>query len=220
MRKYVLFAVGNFTDKSTVCYITDALSDVTSSDFLKYKIHNGSISIHFGSCDTFNSLVKYVNIVMSKCSEIHYLVECTDNMSVKMDKDDAESFLILCNKNLEDSFKKMAKESMPDSLKFKIDEHNQEVNKIIANAILDEINEKGVSSITQEEINKFSEDILLNFFGEIKDDIENEIDIEDELIKKTLKKEYYLDDILDKINEKGVSSLTQEENDYLKKLSK
>ena len=210
MKKYILFAVGNFTDKSTVCYITDALSDVTNSDFLKYKIHNGSISIHFGSCDTFNSLVKYVNIVMSKCSEIHYLVECTDNMSVKMDKDDAESFLILCNKDLEDSFKKIAKESMTDSLKSKIDEHNQEVTKIISNAILDNIN--------QEEIDKFSEEVLLNFFGKIEDEIKDED--EDIYNKKSLKKEYNLDDILDKINEKGVSSLTQEENDYLKKLSK
>ena len=43
---------------------------------------------------------------------------------------------------------------------------------------------------------------------------------EDILIKKSVKKEYNLDDILDKINEKGVSSLTKEENEYLKNLSK
>jgi hypothetical protein len=43
---------------------------------------------------------------------------------------------------------------------------------------------------------------------------------EDILIKKSVKKEYNLDDILDKISEKGVSSLTKEENEYLKNLSK
>jgi Glu-tRNA(Gln) amidotransferase subunit E-like FAD-binding protein len=204
MKKYLLFAVGNFTEKSTVCYITDALSDVTNSDFLKYKIHNGSISIHFGSCDTFTSLVNYVNIVMSKCSEIHYLVEYTDNMSVKMDKNDAELFLILSNKNLKDSLKKRANESMTDSIKSKIDEHNQDVNKIITKEILD--------TISQEEIDKITNDGLLNFFDEIED--------EDESIKKTLKKEYKLDDILDKITEKGISSLTKEEKEYLNKLSK
>jgi hypothetical protein len=141
---------------------------------------------------------------MSKCSEIHYLVEYTDNMSVKMDKNDAELFLILSNKNLKDSLKKRANESMTDSIKSKIDEHNQDVNKIITKEILD--------TISQEEIDKITNDGLLNFFDEIED--------EDESIKKTLKKEYKLDDILDKITEKGISSLTKEEKEYLNKLSK
>jgi hypothetical protein len=50
-------------------------------------------------------------------------------------------------------------------------------------------------------------------------DVDEEED-EDILIKKSIKKEYNLDDILDKINEKGVSSLSKEENEYLKNLSK
>jgi hypothetical protein len=60
------------------------------------------------------------------------------------------------------------------------------------------------------------ENIVKNFDNEINDDIDDE----DVLIKKSLKKEYTLDEILDKINEKGISSLTKEENNYLKNLSK
>jgi hypothetical protein len=69
---------------------------------------------------------------------------------------------------------------------------------------------------------KISNEFILSFIDSISNELNDECVEEDEdvYIKKSLKKEYNLDDILDKISEKGVSSLTQEENDYLKKLSK
>ena len=45
-------------------------------------------------------------------------------------------------------------------------------------------------------------------------------DDEDIYITKTVKKEYSIDDILDKINEKGLSSLDKEELNFLNNLSK
>jgi hypothetical protein len=73
-----------------------------------------------------------------------------------------------------------------------------------------------------------NENVLNNFIDLIMnlpsaDDGMHDVDDEEDqdiLIKKSIKKEYNLDDILDKINEKGVSSLTKEENEYLKNLSK
>jgi hypothetical protein len=72
------------------------------------------------------------------------------------------------------------------------------------------------------EYDNISNEFMLSFIDSISNELNDECIDEDEdvYIKKSLKKEYNLDDILDKINEKGVSSLTQEENDYLKKLSK
>lgn len=76
-------------------------------------------------------------------------------------------------------------------------------------------------------IDKLTDDLLVDSFifsslESIKEDL-NYIDDEEEedvLIKKSIKKEYTIDEILDKINEKGISSLTEEENNYLKNLSK
>ena len=52
------------------------------------------------------------------------------------------------------------------------------------------------------------------------EDFECADDDEDIYITKTVKKEYSIDDILDKINEKGLSSLDKEELNFLNNLSK
>jgi len=65
-----------------------------------------------------------------------------------------------------------------------------------------------------------TDNILLSGLESLNESMGDEECDEDVLIKKSLKKEYTLDDILDKINDKGVSSLTKEENEYLKNLSK
>lgn len=65
------------------------------------------------------------------------------------------------------------------------------------------------------------DDIIFSGLESIKESLSLEEDEdEDILVKKAIKKEYSLDEILDKINEKGISSLTKEENNYLKNLSK
>jgi len=95
MKKYLLFAQGNFKDYATIAYIVDAISDVTHSDFLKYRVGDGySIAIHFGSNEEFVKLKDFIDIVMTKCSKAHYIVEYNDNMSVSMDENDLGTFLL------------------------------------------------------------------------------------------------------------------------------
>ena len=69
--------------------------------------------------------------------------------------------------------------------------------------------------------------IIKDFIGDNKtevNDVEDfecvDNDDEDIYITKTVKKEYSIDDILDKINEKGLSSLDKEELNFLNNLSK
>jgi len=185
MRKYVLIAFRTNNDKPMFSYMLDSITEITESKFLKFKKVGNAIIIHFGSSRNFEELKKYVNIVLSKCSDINFLFENNDNMSVNMCFEDLGTFLSLDE----------------DILSPKVDKtETREYDNIS---------------------NEFMLSFINSISNELNDDcIDEDEDEDDEYIKKSLKKEYNLDDILDKINEKGVSSLTQEENDYLKKLSK
>lgn len=182
MRKYILIAFRTNDDKPMFNYMLDSITEITESNFLKFKEVGNAIIIHFGSSRNFEELKKYVNIVLSKCSEINFLFENNDNMSVNMSFNDLEPFLSL------------------------------DVN----------IPSPEVDKEETSKYDKISNEFILSFIDSISNELNDECVEEDEdvYIKKSLKKEYNLDDILDKISEKGVSSLTQEENDYLKKLSK
>lgn len=182
MRKYILIAFRTNDDKPMFSYMLDSITEITESNFLKFKEVGNAIIIHFGSSRNFEDLKKYVNIVLSKCSEINFLFENNDNMSVNMSFNDLEPFLSL-------------DVNIPSS----------------------EVDKEETSKY-----DKISNEFILSFIDSISNELNDECVEEDEdvYIKKSLKKEYNLDDILDKISEKGVSSLTQEENDYLKKLSK
>ena len=182
MRKYILIAFRTNDDKPMFSYMLDSITEITESKFLKFKEVGNAIIIHFGSSRNFEELKKYVNIVLSKCSDINFLFENNDNMSVNMSFNDLEPFLSLD-----------------------------------VNIPSPEVDKEGTSKY-----DKISNEFILSFIDSISNELNDECVEEDEdvYIKKSLKKEYNLDDILDKISEKGVSSLTQEENDYLKKLSK
>lgn len=189
MKRYFLFGYGDFSDKAIVTYILDAMSDVTDSDFLKYKSYGTSIVLHFGNSQEFSKLNEYVNIVMSKCSSNYFLVEYTDNMSVNMTKEELDVFLIITKEDLDSSMKKYLNNTYKNDIKDKMSEFNSDMIKLFIN-----LNDN--------------------------EDIECEDDDEDQLIKHSNKPNYTIDDILDKINSKGIKSLTQEELTYLNSFSK
>ena len=181
MKKYLLFVTGGFNEDAKLAYVIDSVSNVTSSDLLKYKSLNDSIIINFATNVEFSKLNEYVNILLQRISETHFLMEYNDNMSVNLPNDESECFLNL-----------YVKKDIID------------IDTLTEELLIDEITMLGAESL---------KDFL-------KYEIIEEDQDEDILIKKSVKKEYNLDDILDKINEKGVSSLTKEENEYLKNLSK
>jgi hypothetical protein len=184
MKKYFLFAAGDFSDKSKSQYVIDIIADITSTKYCKYKFSHDSITINFACNGGFDALSSHVKMRISEFVNYYILTEQTDNLSVFMKKEELDEFLSLdeCNLN--------------------INNKTESKNENVLNDFIDLIMNLGNS-------------------GEGMHDVdEEEEQDEDILIKKSLKKEYNLDDILDKINEKGVSSLTKEENEYLKNLSK
>jgi hypothetical protein len=85
--------------------------------------------------------------------------------------------------------------------------NTEEVNEtLLEETILDEMNIEG---------NELLRDYILSL-----EDINLDDEEEDLLIKKSNKVTYSLDDILDKINEKGMDSLTKQERNYLNNLHK
>lgn len=189
MKRYFLFGYGDFSDKAATTYVLDAISDVTDSDFLKYKLYDNSIVIHFGNTQEFSKLNEYVNIVMSKCSTNYFLVEYTDNMSVNMTKDELDTFLIITKEDLESSMKTYLNNTYKNDIKDKMNEFNSDMIKMFINLSDNE-------------------------------DMECEDEEEDIFLTKQQTKEFTVDDILDKINAKGIKSLTKEETDFLNKFSK
>jgi len=181
MKKYLIISYGDFNESSKVTYLLDSISEVTTTEFLKYKLLDGSIIINFGTRFEFNKLKEYVSILFEKISNFYFLVENTENMIISLPDDENNCFLNLSSKNEETDIEILTEKLLVDDI------------------ILSEM-----------------EKIMKNF----ENSAEHDIDDEDVLIKKSVKKEYHLDDILDKINEKGISSLTKEENEYLKKLYK
>jgi len=182
MKKYFLFVIGDFSDKSKSQYVIDIIADITSTKYCKYKFSYDSITFNFACNGSFDALLNHIKIRIDNFVNYYILTEHTDNMSVFMRKEELDEFLSLdeCN----------------------INNKSESKNENVLNNFIDLI------------MNLPSADAGMH---NVDDEEEQDEDI---LIKKSVKKEYNLDDILDKINEKGVSSLTKEENEYLKNLSK
>ena len=152
----------------------DSITEITESKFLKFKEVGNTIIIHFGSSRNFEELKKYVNIVLSKCSDINFLFENNDNMLVNMCFEDLGTFLSL-------------DENIPSP---KIDKTETR------------------------EYDNISNEFMLSFINSISNELNDECIDEDEdvYIKKSLKKEYNLDDILDKINIEFQNFISQKES--------
>lgn len=182
MKKYLIFCYGNFNifNKSKINTMLNGLSEITCSEFIRYKSDNDSIVFHFGSDLKFKELKSIVTEIMSKSTNYHFFMEYNDNMSLNLGNDeDTADFLKINTYELDESTEKILDELTEDLAKDFLEYCRTEKNNM---------------------------------------DFMSETDEYDELITKSFKSEYNLDDILDKINEKGLSSLTKEETDYLKNI--
>lgn len=192
MKKYLFFASGNLTD-SLVSEIINSISDITTTFYLKYKLQSNFMIIHFGSDIEYFNIQDFVTKSMRKKNIIYFLTERTDNLSSNFKDEEMADFLIL-DGNLEEGV---------------IDDLSDEEKRLIL-----ELQEKFFSG--------FVEYVQNDTTDEEKDLLESKLD---EILNKhdktkSSQKEYSLDDILDKINEKGINSLSKEEKEYLNNLSK
>jgi hypothetical protein len=179
MKRYLIFSYGDFKKITNINKILERISNITSSDLIKYKTDESThLVLNFGSDLPFEKIKLFVSETFSRYTNTHFLVEYNDNLSVKMDSDDkVEEFLLL--------------------------NQTENTNIKTENQIIDE---------------------FLNYCEKELDDvnfIDNfDEDDEDVMLKPKSKKEYSVDEILDKINDSGIESLSEEENNFLKNIYK
>ncbi len=203
--KYFLFAFGNYQSNAQLaCSIAQQVAHAASGE-VKYSYGDQNLIIYFNSDIEYDLLSKYVSYVMGTSSAMHFMMPCTNNMSMSVPDDIKSSFFgkkdpvkakIIGNVSVDELDQILSEIVGEDTEGF--DTHMSEVEKII-----------------QENQNQDM------YVSEDEDD-DDDLDLTDLLIEEPKKKVVEgptLDEILDKISSKGMKSLTKKELELLKKYS-
>jgi hypothetical protein len=196
MKDYLFLIYGNFKNTNQISNVVDIVAQITSSEMLKFKNEDTNILFHFSSEYTQKYILKYLEKNLTKISNTYILSEFTDKTSVIMPDYDINEFLTLSTKQ-------------EDIQKY----HNsilEPKNGMSFDTILQDL--LGIKPLDNDSID-FQMDTWDEFEDEDEDDVNNFI-LKPSQIKKT--KHLNLDDIIDKVINKGRQSLTKEEEDYLK----
>lgn len=221
MKKYLFFCFGEF-QKSSVDNILTQVSRYSDKDKMLYQNGNGHLIVHMFSNESLTSLRNKLFESLSNVTNCQFLFEDDqyyDNMLEKL-----KGLFGVTNKeqSLTDYF---AYEAAKDKIQETIEKINQ-INDEFDDEIVDFLYDNKVEIKEDYTFIKKLDDVIKDFiennkFEDVNDSFEcGEDDDEDTLITTTVKKEYFVDEILDKINEKGVSSLTQDELNFLNSFSK
>jgi hypothetical protein len=225
MKKYLFFCFGEFK-QSSVDNILTQVSRYSDKDKMLYQNGNGHLIVHMFSNDSLNSLRNKLFESLSNVTKCQFLFEDDqyyDNMLV----------------NLRDLFGVDNKEqSLTDYLisqitpKIELSPEVLNIHKKYEKKIEDFLKSSNQDD-KKEEIKedygfiKKLDDVIKDFIdnnkledADVSFECDDEDNDEDTLITTTVKKEYFVDEILDKISEKGVSSLTQDELNFLNSFSK
>jgi len=127
MKKYLLFAYGNFESEIVCENLIEVVSQITHSDFLKFKFDKGYIYFHFETDFQHDEIVKTINMNFTEVADCHILTEYTDKTSVTMNEIDMECFMTL---NMSQAEK--------ESLK-KISDDIKEINQLRTDLIFEEL---------------------------------------------------------------------------------
>jgi hypothetical protein len=234
MKKYLFFCFGEF-QQSSVDNILTQVSRYSDKDKMLYQNGNGHLIVHMFSNDSLISLRNKLFESLSNVTNCQFLFEDDqyyDNMLGKLKDlfgvDNKEQSLT--DYFMNDAINEMFQEKYSEGLS-NIDKITEEIsmNRKLRFEKMG-LNEDG----TKKDEVKEDYDFIKKLDNVIKDFIDNnkledadvsfecyeEDDDEDALITTTVKKEYFVDEILDKISEKGVSSLTQDELNFLNSFSK
>jgi hypothetical protein len=187
-----------------------------------YQNGNGYLIVHMFSNESLTSLRNKLFESLPNVTNCQFLFEDDqyyDNMLEKL-----KGLFGVTNKeqSLTDYF---AYEAAKDKIQETIEKINQ-INDEFDDEIVDFLYDNKVEIKEDYTFIKKLDDVIKDFiennkFEDVNDSFEcGEDDDEDTLITTTVKKEYFVDEILDKINEKGVSSLTQDELNFLNSFSK
>jgi len=185
---YLLFLFGNYRGgEKFINSIMGEFSPIISNDYLKFIWGDYGAVVHFQSDVPFEDLSEFVSLQLGGMVEQYFLVEKTDKTSAFGDEKSLTHLLDL-ETPIEDSGKR----------------------------ILDNIRNRDeeMEKLAEFFMSSFKDEILDNEFDE-EDDDDNEIN----MIKLRSSKEnnLTLDQLLDKITEKGIKSLSKKEKQQLEK---
>lgn len=180
-KSYFLFCFGNFKKTKDLTEVVDRVSSVTSSSFCKFKHSKDSITLNFETTISYRELELYVVEQIAEYVDYFVLIEQTENMTVFMSDEDLEEFLSLDSTSHEPKEEEESREEI--------------LNELI------ELIRNTESGAEKTYLDDYSEDDILT-----------------QKPKKSV--QFSLDDILDKINEKGISSITEEEKNFLNNIYK
>jgi len=223
MKKYLLFSFGQFNDKS-VKTILNIVSRFSDNDKLLFQNGSEYLNVQFFSNDSLDNLRDKISKGIDGMTNCQFLFEDDkyyDNLIKNLKK-------VFGLENQEQSLTRyIIKESIKDDLE-KLEKSFKEIEW--DDSLFDEIESNSDVKIEEEkedfEFIQKLDLVIKDFINDNKTEVNNVEDFEcadddeDIYITKTVKKEYSIDDILDKINEKGLSSLDKEELNFLNNLSK
>jgi len=223
MKKYLLFSFGQFNDKS-VKTILNIVSRFSDNDKLLFQNGSEYLNVQFFSNDSLDDLRDKISKGIDGMTNCQFLFEDDkyyDNLIKNLKK-------VFGLENQEQSLTRyIIKESIKDDLE-KLEKSFKEIEW--DDSLFDEIESNSDVKIEEEkedfEFIQKLDLVIKDFINDNKTEVNNVEDFEcadddeDIYITKTVKKEYSIDDILDKINEKGLSSLDKEELNFLNNLSK
>lgn len=230
MTKYILFSFGERSVKNTQ-QILNVVGKVSNTDTILYQLGTSHLNVQFTTDKTSEEVTNYLNKSLDGLTESHHL-SISDNMSDKNDKmikilstifeiDSKEQSLTdvlskAINKKREENegFKKLMEES-----EIRTKEINDEVKKLWPNIDFTDTKDKEPNAEDITFIEKL-DSVISNFISNNKGEEMYCEATETENTKEEEVFEYNVDDILDKINEKGLSSLTKNELNFLNSLSK
>jgi hypothetical protein len=197
--KYILICIGNYSQNQNemIQNIGNEIMPMVSSPTVKYYNNDFNLIYHFESKVKFNDLKSLIDDAISPFVGMYFLSGCTPNMSLGMPQGLYDYLFNLDNNDL----------TPPDMTS--ICNVNQEI----------EVDEEFMKSV------KEIQDIILSDMQQIEsmDDFDDDCDNDlARIVRKSEKMEKVptLDNLLDKIATKGISSLTKEEKELLEQYSK
>jgi len=187
---YMLFIFGDY--KNGEKYIESIMSEFTpiiTTDYLKFVWGDYGVVVHFKSDLNFNDLAEFVSIQLELMVDQYFLLEKTDNVSA-FGPEEIVGYVLDLDSNLKRPTVNKTKDE---------EEKENELNRII---------EYFMSNISEEENEKL--------FDMDDDDMDDD-EIKMIQLSNNKNKSLTLDQILDKITEKGFKSLSKKEKQQLEK---
>jgi len=186
---YMLFLYGDYENgEKYINNLLGELSPIISNEYLKFIYGDYGVVVHFKTDVDFADLNEFIRMNLAGMVDQYFLMEKTDKMSA-YGPDEVIGYVL----DLESDLKKPENPMIRD-----LKEREEELDRVI---------QYFMSSMNEDDMD------ILNDTDE--DDEDNEI----ELIKSRNKKEksISLDQILDKITDKGMKALSKKEKQQLEK---